>query len=571
VQVLGFNAFIHDAAAALVRDGVIVAAAREEQFTGRKHTGEFPRQAIRHCLDRAGGSLEQLDGVAYYWRPWLGLPRRAAVAASALPGSLRLLGAQGTVRGTPAAWLRHCAAPLTLRRAFGGFRRFAYVPHHHAHAYGAYLSSPFEAATIVSLDLAGEAASTFVAAARGERITPLWSVDYPHSLGSFFATITQYLGYRPLRDEYKVMGLAAFGAPRLYDELRRLLTLEPGGRFRLDTSVFAHHRGGAVLYTPRLCALLGPPPAGGRGRHCQRSADLAASAQAVLADVSRHVVEHAIAASGAPDLCLTGGVALNAVMVHALRRARGVGRIYVPVAPDDAGTAAGSALRLWHELAGGAAPRPSPTRPGPAYGDDVVRRELERAGCRFEPCGDVAERAARLLAAGEIVAWFQGPAELGPRALGGRSILADPRSVRIAQRLSRTIKDRDGFRPFAASVLAARAFELFELTELRPYMNEVCAVRPRWRGRLAGVTHADGSCRPQTVTERDAPELAALLAAFARRTGVPVLLNTSFNAPEQPMVCTPRQAIETFRRLPLRWLVIGSFAVSKAPAPPSAE
>ena len=572
LAVLGVNAYIHDSAAALVIDGHVVAAAREERFSRVKHTGAFPEQAIAYCLQRADRDVPSLDGVAYYWRPWLGLLHRTGVLARSVPRSFAILGPHATVRGTPAAVLRHALVPFAIGRQFGRPRQFHFVPHHVAHLAGAYFTSPFSAATVVSLDLAGERLSTLAARATGDVLSVMRGVSYPHSLGSFYAAITQYLGFQPFADEYKVMGLAAFGTDTAYDRLRALVRLLPRGRFEIDLKYFTHHLGADTLFSAKLERLLGPRRRPNSvidvyGRH----SDIAQAAQRVLEDVSTHVVGQAVLDAGSQNLCMTGGVALNGSMINTLRKRLALDHLYVPASPDDAGAAAGAALAVWHKLVGpngSRLPRPSPARPGPSYSDALVARELEQVdGLEAERRGDFCAFAAERLAAGEAVAWFQGGMEFGPRALGGRSILGDPRSIPVRDQIAREVKDRDGFRPFAASVLAESAREYFELPDAAPHMIEVCPVVPEMRPLIPGVTHIDGTCRPHTVAREDDELFWGLLTEFCGLTGCPLLLNTSFNRAGEPIVATVGDALATFRRTGLRWLIAGSYVIQKTAGP----
>lgn len=571
MRVLGLNCYLHDSAAALVEDGVVVAAVREERFTGEPHDSTFPVQAISWCLGQAQVELGDLDGVAYYWRPWLGLTRRARILASGLPKSLQILVPSGTTRGTPGVVVKHLLVPFALRGRFGQSTKFAFVPHHRAHLAAAFYTSPFDTAALVSMDLSGEIASTVTAKGHGEELSVTNEILYPHSLGSFYAALTQYLGFRPIWDEYKVMGLAAFGDERFYERLRALVTLLPNGGFALDLEAFVHHRGGEDFFSPSLEVLLGPrrqpltPPT------APQYAAVAWAAQMVLEDVAGHVISHAVSAAGTRDLCLTGGVALNSVMIGRLRNELQLSRVFVPPAPDDAGASAGAALAMWRNLARSfeiRAPVPRSTaslsRLGPASSQREVRRSVARyPHLQVSEYDDWVRQVAAALASGEVVAWHQGPCEFGPRALGGRSLLADPRDPLVANRIRSAIKRRESFRPFAASVLEERATEYFDLPAPVPYMTEVRKVRAAKRRLLPAITHVDGTCRPHTVARPVDPLFWSLLAAFGRLTGHPVLLNTSFNRDGQAMVCTAEQAVSTFLRMPIRLLAIEGLIVTK--------
>jgi carbamoyltransferase len=543
---------------------------REERLAGAVHTGAFPTNAIEFCLDQASLDLRDIDGVAYYWQPWRGIGRRAAIALSALPASLRMLAPTTVVRGTPATTVRQALVPFTLARQFGVPRRFRFVRHHLAHLYDAYFTSPFTLAAIVAMDFSGEDLSTVAALGRGSEISPFSTVAYPHSLGSFYSAMTQYLGFTPIQDEYKVMGLAAYGDESIYPRLRSSVSLLPDGKFKIDLDYFVHQRGGESLFSPMLEELLGPRRMSAIPAATARYAAVAKATQMVLEDACLHVAGHALEETGADDVCLAGGVALNGVMVRRLRQELPVKRVFVPPSPDDAGTSSGAALALWHRLNGGGRTIPATgalSRVGPAFSAASARERIESVpSLVVEEYPDWIEVVAGALAAGEIVGWFQGPAEFGPRALGGRSILADPGRAEMNTRISDTIKSREGFRPFAASVSEERATEYFELSEAAPYMSEVCPVVPTARKLIPAVTHVDGTCRPQTVSRRIDETFWRLLTAFGSLTGYPVLLNTSFNISGQAMVCTPEQAIETFQQTPLSLLAIDGLIVRKVPA-----
>jgi carbamoyltransferase len=383
--------------------------------------------------------------------------------------------------------------------------------------------------------------------------------------------MTQYLGFRPCWDEYKVMGLAALGDDRFYDAIKSLVRFLPDGQYELDLRFFTHHHATDTFFSSRMERLLGPRRPESSPAINPRYASVARASQMVLDDICLHVVSDAVSRTGIKDVCLSGGVAINGVMINRLRSELGLERIFVPPAPDDAGASCGAALAIWSQMAGEVWHRPATpclSRVGPAFSKDEARDRLrDYTDLGVDERRDWITRVAELLASGQIVAWFQGPAEFGPRALGGRSILADPGSLAAKNRISSAIKDREGFRPFAASVIEERASEYFNLSEPTPYMIEVCDVREQHRRSLSAITHVDGTCRPQTVSRRANSYFWELLSEFGRLTGRPVLLNTSFNESGQAMVCTIDQAIDTFLRAPLDVLAIEGLIVTKGRVP----
>lgn len=561
---LGINANVHDSAAAVLVDGSLAAAAREERFTGKKHASDFPSHAIQYCLDAVGCDSGLLAGIAYYWKPWKGLAHRAVTMMRALPHSLAFLYPTKAVRGTPATLVRHVLAPYSFARRFGLPRGFHFVEHEWSHACSSFLTSTFDSAVIISLDLSGETASTFVAVGEGNHIHPLWTINYPHSLGSFYATVTQFLGFSPNADEYRVMGLAAYGKPTYYQQMQQLVTLLPNGQFRLDLSALVYHWGQERFFSDKFIRLFGPQRSGGDPLGDSRYADIARSAQLVLEDACLHIAREAAHRTGLRNLCLAGGVALNGAMVKRLREETPFEHIHIPPSPDDAGTAVGSALYLWHVLAGNHVRGTSGAFTGPAFSDSAIREALDEARLSSSRCSNPESLAAVAIASGQVVGWFQGRMEFGPRALGNRSILADPRDPSMKERINEKVKRRELFRPFAASVLEERANEYFQLGQSAPYMIELCNVRPEKRSVLPAITHVDGTSRPQTVNCRDNERFWRLLTEFEKRTGVPMVLNTSFNLAGDPIVCSPVQAVRTFLSSGIDVLFLGDYVVRKA-------
>ncbi len=539
MRVLGVNAVFHDPAAALVVDGEIVAAAEEERFSRRKHgkppvpfsTWELPEQAARWCLGHAGLRPADLDALAYSYDPDLAPPVNGDVSAEGWE-PLRTL------------FVRR--APLFLRAALPGLdpARVRFVPHHVAHAASACRAAGFPSCAVLVVDGRGERASSLAAHYREGRIEPLAAQELPHSLGLVYEEATAHLGFRRSSDEYKVMALAAYGEPELLPVLRE--------RIRVS--------GGGFTTEPIPWDELSPPGDGGE-RIGRPQAVLAASVQARLEEALLELCGWLHERTGERALALAGGVALNCVANTRLWRESPFEELWVQPAAGDAGTALGAALEVAAEL--GDEPRPQRTAAlGRRWSDDELEARLRRAAVPYERPEDVAEAAAEVVAGDGLVAWFQGRSEWGPRALGHRSLLAHPGRAENLERLN-DVKGREQFRPVAPIVLEERASELFDGPLPSPFMLFTHEVRPEWRGRIPAVVHVDGSARVQTVSRAEEPLVARLLDAFERRTGLPVLVNTSLNTAGRPMVDDPRDALECFGSAPIDALALGPFLVRR--------
>ena len=541
MRVLGVNAIFHDPAAAVVVDGVTVAAAEEERFSRRKHgkeavpfsAWEVPERAAAWCLSAAGLAPEDLDAVAYSYDPGL-LAEPDDLAADGWEG-LRTLYAR--------------EAPSFLQTALPGLDPgcVRFVPHHVAHAASAHLAAPYESSAVLVLDGRGEVASHLAGRATGGDLEVLHSQRLPHSLGLLYEEVTEHLGFRRSSDEYKVMALAAYGQPRFLEELRAAIRPTGTGGFEiepLDLSAFVKRRR--------------------KGEQVDDDhADLASSVQVRLEEVLLDLARWLHGRTGERRLTLAGGVALNCVANARIAAEGPFERLWVQPAAGDAGTALGAALHVAHALGDDIQPMAGADL-GRSWSDDELEAWLTTADVPYERPPDLAEAVAEALASNAIVAWFQGRSEYGPRALGHRSLLADPRRAENLSRLN-DVKGREQFRPVAPMVSLERAEEIFEGVVPSPYMLFVHRVRPAWRHQLAAVTHVDGTARAQTVDRRREPLVAALLDAFARRTGVPVLVNTSLNTVGRPMVDDPRDALECFGSAPVDVLALGPFLVRRHP------
>src|SRR5262245_17189168 len=569
---LGINAALHDPAACLVEDGRVVAAAEEERFTHVKHgkrpvpfsTHELPFHAIDYCLREAGIRLPDVDHVAYSFDPWLLADKPQGDGPLTLA---REPGADPQAEEWQSAWghlfvasiinapyhLAH-EAPHHLRARLRGERsdgpyRWHFIDHHVAHAASAFHASPFERAAVLTLDGRGERASTTYSIGHGNRLERLGQVDLPHSLGLLYAQVTRYLGFLHCSDEYKVMALASFGQPRYVAGFQNIVRVGAEGQYTL-----------APL---RLEERFGPPRQRG-GPLEQRHYDIAHSLQVVLEETVLDLSRWLSKATDADDLCLAGGVALNCVMNARLRDRGPFRRIWVQPAAGDAGTALGAAL--WVDLQ----ERHSEERAylmdhaflGPAYGDSEIEQLLQCSKLPYRRLHDIAEETADLLVQDKVIGWFQGRMEFGPRALGGRSILASPLHASMQTRLNQ-IKDREDFRPVAPVVVEEEADHWFRNAGVSPFMLFVFDVLPEKADRLPAVRHVDGTARIQTINRSQNAIYYGLLKAFQKRTGVPVLVNTSFNTRGEPIVWSPGDAVESFWTSPLDALVIGSFLLKK--------
>jgi carbamoyltransferase len=569
---LGINAAFHDPAACLVKDGVVLAAAEEERFTHVKHgkrpihfsTYELPYHAIDYCLREAGISLVDVDHVAYSFDPYILLGARRHDATITLP-------LEPSAHPKPEEWEsvwdplflasivnapRHLAsgAPHHLQARFRGARpdgpyRWHFVEHHVAHGASCFHASPFDRAAVLTLDGRGEKATTSYAFGQGNQIERIGQVNMPHSLGLLYEQVTGYLGFLHSSDEYKVMALASFGKPRYVQEYRDIVRLGKNGHYTIEP--------------PRLEEHFGPARRKG-GPLDQRHYDIAHSLQVVLEDTVVDIARWLHDATKTKNLCMAGGVALNCVMNARVRDRGPFENIWVQPAAGDAGTALGAAL--WVD----ARERRTNQRQyvmehaflGPAYGEQEIEEFLTWSKLPYRRLTDVAEETADILVQDRVIGWFQGRIEFGPRALGARSILASPIHAEMQARLNE-IKDREDFRPVAPVVLEEEAANWFEGAGVSPFMLFVFDVKPDRADRIPAVRHVDGTARIQTINRRQNPAYYDLIKAFQARTGVPVLVNTSFNTRGEPIVCSPRDAIESFWTSPLDALVIGPFLLEK--------
>lgn len=585
MRILGLSAFYHDSAAALVEDGRLVAAAQEERFTRVKHDARFPGNAVSYCLERCGGTLADVDFVTFYDKPFTKFERLMETYLALAPRGFR------SFRVAIPVWLKE---KLFLKRllqksltdwAPGGkedrLPPVLFTEHHISHQASAFYPSPFEEAAVLSLDGVGEWATTAWGVGRGRELAIHGEIHFPHSLGLLYSAFTYQTGFRVNSGEYKLMGLAPYGKPRWKQTiLDHIIDVKADGSFRLDQSYFDYCTG-LRMTSDRFTELFGVPPRAPETEIRTEDLDLAASVQAVTEEVVLRLTRSIAKKTGLPNLCLAGGVALNCVANGKVLRDSSFERIWIQPAAGDAGGAVGAALATHHGYLEGPrlpdeADGMSGAYLGPSFDSHDARTELERAGATVHALStdEVLQRTADALAEGQSVGWFQGRMEFGPRALGNRSILADPRRPEMQRRLNLQIKYRESFRPFAPIVLEEDVQDWFDLTEASPYMLLVAPVaeaRRRilppgteaglgslnvMRSEIPAVTHVDFSARVQTVSSATNPKAHALLSEFKKRTGCPVLVNTSFNVRGEPIVCTPQEAFACFMGTELDVLVV---------------
>ena len=578
MHILGINAYHGNSSAAIIADGRLIAAVEEERFNRVKYAAGFPSAAIRYCLDSAGISLGEVDHIAIPRNPWARLGTKLFYALKMPSFAAERVKVMGRFAGIPEALAQAFdLAPEKIRA------RYHRIEHHQAHLASAFFVSPFDQAALLSADGLGDFASTMWGSGQGNRMHIDGAIAFPHSLGMYYTAVSQYLGFRKFGDEYKVMGLAAYGEPAFLDEFRQIVRTNGGVGFRLGLQYFKHHRTGPEMTwrdadkTPELGAMfsdymaerLGPardPAAPVEKMH----RDGAATLQARLEEVLFEMLCALHARTKQKAVCLAGGVAFNCVANGKIFDKTPFEQIFVQPAAGDAGLAIGAAYFVHHQVLG--QPRSfvmDNAYWGPGYTQEQMRAAVE--GSRLQSEGneilelhekEIAKEAAKEIADGKILGWFQGRAEWGPRALGNRSIVADPRRTDMKDILNARIKHREMFRPFAPSVLAESTGEYFEKSYPCPFMTQAYSVRPQKREVIPAPTHVDGTGRLQTVSQEANPRYWGLIREFANLTGVPVVLNTSFNDNE-PIVCRPEEAIECFLRTKMDALVLGDILVRK--------
>lgn len=599
MRILGVSAFYHDSAAALIDDGAVVAAAQEERFTRKKHDDRFPENAIQYCLDEAGIQLNDVDFVAFYDKPFLKFERLLETYLAFAP-----IGFRSFKMAIP-VWLKEKLFQKDLlRKKFQAFddtfdwqTKLLFSEHHHSHAASAFFPSPFEEAIVLTMDGVGEWATTSVAIGRGRELNMVREIHFPHSLGLLYSAFTYYTGFKVNSGEYKVMGLAPYGDPVYKDLiLEKLMDVKEDGSFRLDQQYF-NYCTGLTMTNARFDALFGGPPRKAGEMLTQKHMDLAASVQAVTEEVVLRLTRSLAEEYGINNLCLAGGVALNCVANGKVLRDKAFETVWVQPAAGDAGGALGAALNAYHlyqqqpRKLNGAMDGMKGSYLGPELPQAEIEERLAAAGAKFTVLGedDVIGATADAMADGKAVGWYQGRMEFGPRALGGRSIIADPRSPEMQKTLNLRVKYRESFRPFAPSVLREDVADWFEIDSDSPYMLMVAPVVEKRRREMSdaekalfgieklnvprsdipAVTHVDYSARIQTVHKETNPRYHALISAFKERTGCPVVVNTSFNVRGEPIVCTPEDAFRCFMGSDIEVLVCGNCFLKKEDQDPA--
>ncbi len=588
MNLLGISAFYHDSAACVVQDGDITAAVQEERFSRQKHDPRFPENAVAYCLERAALDIDDIDCIVFYDKPFVKFERLLMTYIATAPKGLRSFISQMPF------WLKEKLFTRgTIRRRLGYKGEILFTSHHQAHAAAAFFPSPFEEAAIVTVDGVGEWATSTYGVGRGNRVEILKQINFPHSLGLLYSAFTYFTGFKVNSGEYKLMGLAPYGKPTYVDLIRRdLIDIKDDGSFRLNMEYF-DYCAGLRMTNARFAELFGGPRREPESRITQREMDMARSVQVVVEDVLLAMANTVHQETGLKNLALAGGVALNCVANGRLLREGPFDDIWIQPAASDAGNALGCALFAWHQIMGNERVpdrrRQKASYLGPSFTDATLESYVieEKIPHQRLAADTLCDKIAGFLAEGKVVGWFQGRMEFGPRALGARSILADPRSRDMQSTLNLKIKFRESFRPFAPSVLREHVSEYFDLDGESPYMLLVADVKESRltglseddrnaagfdklrvaRSEIPAVTHVDNSARIQTVSREDNPLFHELISSFYARTGCPVLINTSFNVRGEPIVCTPREAYRCFMRTHMDYLVLGSFLLDKKQQP----
>ncbi|MBN2385038.1 carbamoyltransferase [bacterium] len=562
---LGINNTWHDTAACLIKDGVLIAAAEQERFDRTKHSLAFPSDVIDYCLDQAGIQLKDVNAIALPFQNWIALPHIAKHFLRYFPLTLVLVWDRFKNTFLSSASLnRNMKKRMTLSNLSREFPVFR-LEHHLCHAASAFFVSPFEEAAILSIDGVGEWNSTLAARGSGHKITKLFEIGFPNSLGLIYQAVTQYLGFRPNCDESKVMGLSSYGDPQRYKKLfDEIIMLEENGQFRINPAYIRYHIYGHQQMLSRIFySCFGP------SRHrdellTEHHQDLAAALQFRVEEAAIHLANRLHKMTGLPNLCLAGGVALNCVLNEKVKRQSPFEQLYVQPSANDAGGAIGSALFLHHQINNH--PRSFVMEHvywGPGFDDHTMEAALKKFNVPYQRCPDIARHTAQKITEGLTIGWFQGRMEIGPRALGNRSIVADPRQPNMKDLINQKVKHREDFRPFAPSVLEEHCATYFDSADRSPFMLQVYNVKPEWQPRIPAITHVDGTARVQTVSREINPRYYELIRNFGVLTGINLVLNTSFNDNNEPIVCTPEDAVRCYLKTGLDAMALGNYYCQK--------
>ncbi len=571
MYILGINCYLHDASVSLFKDGNLVYAIEEERMNREKHSGKFPVKAIQYCLDQEGISLNDIEHIGFYWKPWKGLIKSGLyVSKFALKSFSRFVikarRAKGLSKGFASMGLVNSDIQKHFSTSFNG-NHINFIDHHLAHAASAYYPSSFEDAAILVIDRRGEWDTATLAVGEGNLIKRIKSVSLPSSLGQVYTYFTMFLGFQRGGDEGKVMGLAPYGEPLYYDFLREHIRLNEKDLFVVNTDILDFHLAMEGIFTKSVVDMMGPPRKPGE-ELTERDANIAASVQKILEDTVLHLVERIHKLTKKRNLCMAGGVALNCTMNGKILEYGRFENLFIQPAAYDAGTSLGAALMLYH----GKLKRERKFEMrhaywGPEYNNKEIKLSLDKFNLAYTSFennrNEFYKYVAKCLADRKIVGWFQGRMEFGPRALGSRSILADPRDPNMKDTLNTRVKHREGFRPYAPSVMEEHTGSFFSCSLSSPYMLMAYDVLPDKRSFVPSITHVDGTARVQTVSKETNSKYWKLIDEFNRLTGVPLVLNTSFNDNNEPIVCSPDDAIRCFQKTEMDCLAIGDFLVGK--------
>jgi len=567
VNILGISCFYHDSAACLIQDGRLVAAASEERFTRKKHDEGFPKEAIQYCLRAGKIEAKDLDYVGFYDKPFLKFERLLSTYLSTFPRGFLSFSKAMPVWLKEKLWI-----PQMIRKELNYEGKILFTEHHLSHAASAFLVSPFKESAILTVDGVGEWATASYGVGRDREIDLFKEIRFPHSVGLLYSAFTYYLGFKVNSAEYKVMGLAPYGVPRYVDQVKRLIDIKDDGSFEMDMRYFSYHHG-LRMVNGRFGKLFGGPPRDPESKLDQRHKDIAASVQKVTEEIMLKMASYLHRETKMENLCLAGGVALNCVANGRILREGPFKDLFVQPAAGDAGGALGVAAYIYHSLLDN--PRGEPMEDaylGPEYTEEEILETLKRYSAPYRRLerDELVREVAALIEGQTVIGWFQGRMEFGPRALGNRSILADARNPENKDVVNLKIKFRESFRPFAPTVLEERIAEYFEIDRPSPYMLLVAPVREGKRV-IPSVTHVDHSARIQSINRRQNPLYYDMIKEFERRTGVPVIINTSFNVRGEPIVCTPDDAYRCFMRTHMDYLVLGPYLLDKKNQPPLKE
>lgn len=563
--ILGVNSNIHDSAACLLKDGRIIAAAEQERFDRKKHSEDFPAEAIDFCLTQGGISLNEVETVTFPFNSWIAVPQVIAYFFRHFPRTIPLAIDRVKKGYFSFFYANHGMKKEMLRRNRQGSFPFLYLEHHMCHAASSFYLSPFDEAAILSIDGVGEWTTTLLARGKNNKIHKIMEIGFPHSIGLIYQAVTKYLGFRINSGESKVMGLASYGDPKRYArQFEEIIIKKPGGSFEINPYFIRYqYYGHNKMLSKNFCSAFGPPRKKGEPVD-ERHQDIAAALQKRVEDVTVHVVNELYKRTKLPNLCIAGGVALNCVLNEQVKRRTPFENLYVQPAANDAGGAIGSTLLYYYHM------KKSPRNGimdhaywGPEFNAEQMEKALLQKSVSFQKSDDICALVAEKVAAGKTVGWFQGRMEIGPRALGNRSIIADPRHPDMKDIINQKVKHREDFRPFAPSVAEDHCGEYFDSSTPSPFMLQVYQVKEEYRAKLPSITHVDGTARVQTVNRDSNPKYYQLIESFGKLTGVYLVLNTSFNDNNEPIVCTPEDAVACYLNTGLDALALGDYFCEK--------